>query len=163
MFHLRMLGRLQIPKKVIFFIAGSQDEVEPVADFVDEKKMLVKHIPVLAVAAQNPKEITELEDLKREDVAFIMGDAESTPIGKIAKKALTDMGIFDQIHIQATTTTAPQLATAIGAGEADAAVVWKENCKADGVEIVDTEDLNAYIKTIPAVKLNCSQDKDASE
>ena len=53
----------------------------------------------------------------------------------------------------ATTTTAPQLATVISLGEADAAIVWKENCKADGVEILDTPDMASYIKTVPAARL----------
>ncbi|MFA9462660.1 MAG: molybdate ABC transporter substrate-binding protein [Velocimicrobium sp.] len=140
------------------FIAGSQDEVDRVKDYVVDQKALVKHIPVLVVAKENPKEINGLSDLTKDGVTFIMGDTESTPIGKIAKKALTEAGIFDSIDIEATTTTAPQLATAIAASEADAAIVWKENCKDDGIEIVDTTDLDASIKTIPAVTLNCSDD-----
>lgn len=143
------------------FIAGSQDEVEPVKDYVVEQKDLVKHIPVLAVHKDNPKQICGLADLEKKEILFIMGDVASTPIGKIAKKALTDMGIYEKVAVEATTTTAPQLATAIGANEADAAIVWKENCKADGVEIVDTKDLDNYIKTIPAVKLNCTKDVEA--
>ena len=143
------------------FIAGSQDEVKPVKDYVVDQKDLVKHIPVLSVMKGNPKGINGLSGLIKKDVTFIMGDAESTPIGKIAKKALTDAGILDNVTIEATTTTAPQLATAIAQKEADVAIVWKENCKDDGVEIVDTKDLDAYIKTIPAVTLNCTQDEEA--
>ena len=92
-----------------------------------------------------------------------MGDTEATPIGKIAKKALTEAGLFDNITLAASSPTAPQLATALAAGEADAAIVWKENCTADGVEIVDTSDLDNYIKTIPAAVLTCSADKEAAE
>ena len=53
------------------------------------------------------------------------------------------------------------MSTALAAGEADAAIVWKENCDAQGVEIVDTKDLEPYIKTIPAASLSCASDKDA--
>lgn len=143
------------------FIAGSADELEPVKDAVVESKNLVKHIPVLAVATGNPKSITGLADLTTTGVTFVMGDAESTPIGKIAKKALTDAGIFSQITIAATTTTAPQLATAIANGQADATIVWKENCSVDGVEVVDTTDLDGYAKTVPAATLSYSQDAEA--
>ena len=94
-------------------------------------------------------------------MSLIIGDIDSTPIGKIAKKALTDAGIFDKVQIEASTATAPQMATAIAAGEADAAIIWKENCDAEGVEIVDTKDLDPYIKTIPAASLSCASDKDA--
>lgn len=143
------------------FIAGSAEELKPVKDYVKESKDLVKHIPVLAVAEGNPEGITGLSDLTKEGVTFVMGDAESTPIGKIAKKALQAAGIYDSVNIAATTTTAPQLATVIQNNEADAAIVWKENSNADGVEIVDTSDLDKFIKTIPAAVLSCSADQEA--
>ena len=139
------------------FIAGSAEELKPVESYVSESKALVKHIPVLAVQSGNPKNITSLAGLAEEDVSLIIGDIDSTPIGKIAKKALTDAGIFDKVRIEASTATAPQMATAIAAGEADAAIIWKENCDAQGVEIVDN------IKTIPAASLSCSADHDARQ
>ena len=141
------------------FIAGSAEELKPVESYVSESKALVKHIPVLAVQSGNPKNITSLAGLAEEDVSLIIGDIDSTPIGKIAKKALTDAGIFDKVRIEASTATAPQMATAIAAGEADAAIIWKENCDAQGVEIVDNSGLEDYIKTIPAA----SADHDARQ
>lgn len=143
------------------FIAGSADELKPVQDYVTASVDLVKHIPVLAVQAGGPKGITGLADLANEGVQLIIGDTEATPIGKIAQKALSDLGIFDQVNIVATTATAPQMPTVIANGEADAAIVWKENCNVEGVEIVDTEDLVPYIKTIPAASLSCSADAEA--
>ena len=154
-------SQINTSKEGDFFIAGSVEELNPVKDYVDQKVDLVKHIPVLAVQKDNPKQILGLSDLTGEGVTVIIGDTEATPIGKIAKKAFTDAGIFDQVSIEATTTTAPQMATAIAAGEADAAIVWKENCKADGCEIVNTADLDSYVKTIPAASLNCSTDEKA--
>ena len=144
------------------FIAGSAEELKPVESYVSESKALVKHIPVLAVQSGNPKNITSLAGLAEEDVSLIIGDIDSTPIGKIAKKALTDAGIFDKVQIEASTATAPQMATAIAAGE-DAAIIWKENCDAQGVEIVDNSGLEDYIKTIPAASLSCSADHDARQ
>ena len=145
------------------FIAGSAEELKPVESYVSESKALVKHIPVLAVQSGNPKNITSLAGLAEEGVSLIIGYIDSTPIGKIAKKALTDAGIFDKVQIEASTATAPQMATAIAAGEADAAIIWKENCDAQGVEIVDNSGLEDYIKTIPAASLSCSADHDARQ
>jgi len=149
-------------KQGAFFIAGSQDEVKPVADFVLDSTPLVKHIPVLAVAAGNPKEIKGIADLAREDIVTVIGDPESTPIGKIAMKAFADFEVKEKVHLAATTTTAPQLATLIGLGEADAAIIWKENCNAEGVEICDTPDMDAYVKTIPAARLSFDGESDAA-
>ena len=146
-----------------FFIAGSADEVKPVKDDVSSSVDLVKHIPVLAVAKENPKHISGIADLGKSGVVTVIGDPESTPIGKIAKKAFSDFGISETVTLGATTTTAPQLATVVGLGEADAAIIWKENCNADGVEICETKDLDGYVKTVPAARLTFSQTSAAAD
>ena len=154
-------SQINTSKEGDIFIAASVEELQPVSTYVAESKELVKHIPVLAVASNNPKSINGLPDLTTEDVSLIIGDTEATPIGKIAKKALSDASIFDKVKIAATTTTAPQMCTAIAAGEADAAIVWKENCNIEGVEVVKTADLDKYVKTIPAAALNFTADQTA--
>lgn len=146
-----------------FFIAGSKEELKPVEKFVTDSEDLVKHIPVLVVREGNEKKIQGLKDLAQEDVVTVIGDPESTPIGKIAKKAFSDLEIEDKVNIAATTTTAPQLATVVGMGEADAAIIWKENAKADGVEICDTKDLDTYVKVIPAARLSFSENTEATD
>ncbi len=156
-------SQINTSKEGDLFIAGSAEELKPVQDFVAGSKDLVKHIPVLAVQSGNPKGISSLESLTGEGISLIVGDAEATPIGKIAKKALTDKGIFEQVHIEATTATAPQMAAVISSGEADAAIIWKENCDAEGVEIVENSGLEDYIKTIPAACLNCEGDPEAKD
>lgn len=146
-----------------FFIAGSADEVKPVSEYVKSSTDLVKHIPVLAVAKGNPKGITGIRDLGKSGITTVTGDPESTPIGKIAKKVFSDFGVTDTVKLAATTTTAPQLATVISMGEADAAIIWKENCSVDGVEICSTSDLDQYVKTVPAARLSFSADADAAD
>ena len=115
-----------------FFIAGSADEVTPVKKYVKSSVDLVKHIPVLVVAKGNPKGITGIADLAKKGVITVIGDPKSTPIGKIAQKAFAEFGVSKSVHLAATTTTAPQLATVISMGQADAAIIWKENCNDAG-------------------------------
>lgn len=143
-----------------FFIAGSKEELKPVEGTIASSEDLVRHIPVLAVPSSNPAGITSVAGLAHANRVLI-GDPESTPIGKIAKKALSDAGIWDSLMGSGaitTTTTAPQIATALAAGEGDAGIVWKENVKGDGVTIVDTPDLDALVKVIPAAQLTSAQD-----
>lgn len=156
--------QIQTTQEGDFFIAGSADELKPVESFVSESHDLVKHIPVIAVPTANPKKIANLADLANADTLLI-GDPESTPIGKIAKKALTDAGIWEglqQKNAITTTTTAPQIATALASGEGDAGIVWKENVKADGTEILQTPDMDSYVKTVPAALLTCVADANAA-
>ena len=142
------------------FVAGSADELQPVADAVTAQVDLVKHIPVLAVQTGNPQNITGLQDLTNADIRVVLGDAESTPIGKIANKALTDAGILEQVNVVARTTTAPAIFTALSSDECDAVIVWKENV-GEGAEIVDTTDMEPYVKTIPAASLSYCADQEA--
>jgi len=117
------------------------------------------------VPSANPKNIAGLNDLANADMLLI-GDPESTPIGKIAKKALTDAGIWEGLQQKgaiSTTTTAPQIATALAKGEGDAGIVWKENVKADGAKIVDTKDLDGYVKVVPAALLTSVSDETAAK
>ncbi len=155
--------QIQQAQEGAFFIAGSREETKPVEAYVVSSEDLVKHIPVLAVAAGNPKEIRGIADLAREDVVTVIGDPESTPIGKIAKKAFADFEVAERVHLAATTTTAPQLATVISMGEADAAIIWKENCHADGVEVCQSADMDAYVKTIPAARLRFAEQSEAAD
>lgn len=146
-----------------FFIAGSADELKPVADYVAQQTDLVKNIPVLAVPADNPKNVTGLADLAGCE-RVLVGDPESTPIGKIAQNALSKLGLWDELmanNVLTTTTTAPQISTALANGEGDAGIVWKENVTGDGAVIVDTADLDAFVKTVPAAQLTCAADADA--
>lgn len=146
-----------------FFIAGSTDELKPIEAHVESSTDLVKHIPVLAVPSANPKNIAGLSDLAGAS-RVLVGDPESTPIGKIAKNALTKEGLWESLmsaNVLTTTTTAPQIATALANGEGDAGIVWKENVKADGVKIVETSDLDPFVKTIPSAQLTCAKSADA--
>ena len=148
-----------------FFIAGSADELKPVEAFVETSTDLVKHIPVLAVPAGNPQNVAGLADLSGAS-RVLVGDPESTPIGKIAKNALAKAGLWDSLmaaNVLTTTTTAPQIATALANGEGDAGIVWKENVKGDGVKIVDTPDLDAFVKTVPSAQLTCAKDAEATK
>ena len=145
-----------------FFIAGSKEETKPVEEYVTSSTDLVKHIHVLVVPKDNPKNIASLNDLVNADTILI-GDPESTPIGKIAKKAFTDAGIFDAVSGKlTTTTTAPQIAAALARGEGDAGIVWKENVKADGATIVADSGMDSYTKVIPAAQLKSVKDAEAA-
>lgn len=143
------------------FIAGSADELAPVKDSITESKELVKHIPVLAVKSGNPLGISGLNDLTKEGVEVVLGDGEATPIGKIANKALTDLGILSNVNVIARAATAPEIFNALSVDECDAIIVWKENVTGSTTEIVKTTDLDAYVKKVPAAKLSSSKNTEA--
>lgn len=146
-----------------YFIAGSEAEVKPVADLVESSTPLVRHIPVIAVQKGNPMNITGPADLAKDGVRLVIGDPEATPIGKIANQVFEDFGIADTVNIVSTTATAPAMTAALTADEADAVIVWKENVNTGEADIVDSAEMEAYIKTIPAARLTCSDDAEAAD
>ena len=89
-----------------------------------------------------------------------MNQKEDYPMNITRKMNGTELEIALEGRLD--TTTAPQLATVIGLGEADAAIIWKENCNADGVEICETPDMDAYVKTVPAARLSFDGESDAA-
>ncbi|MGH4140874.1 molybdate ABC transporter substrate-binding protein [Clostridium sp.] len=155
--------QIKTAKEGDFFIAGSKEELKPVEKLVLSSKDLVLHIPVIAVGSGNPKGINGPSDLAKQGVKFIMGDPQATPIGKIANKVISDFKLKDKINIIANTATAPAMIIALESDEADAAIVWKENVKGNKLQIVDSKDMSAYIKTIPAAMLNCTKDKETQK
>lgn len=146
-----------------YFIAGSRTQLEPVSDYVDTATDLVKHTPVLAVPSDNPKEVSSLADLTKVD-SLIIGDTDATAIGKVAKQALTKAGLWEELESKITTAAAaPPIAVALAAHEGDAGITWKENALIDGVSVVDTTDMEPYIRTIPSARLTCAADAEACD
>ena len=146
-----------------FFIAGSQGELKPVEAMVAEATPLVKHIPVLAVQPGNPKNIHSAANLAGEGVRMVIGDPEATPIGKIAMKLFQDHDLTDKVDIVSNTATAPAMNQALAGDECDVILVWKENVNPETAEIVETADMDAYVKNIPAARLTCSADAEAAD
>ena len=149
-----------------FFIAGARSEIKKLEknELAGDATDLAKHIPVVCVPAGNPGDIHSLKDLGKPGLHLAFGDADATPVGKIANKILKDNSINPaDLDIDRGMST-PQMIQAIKAGEADATVVWKENAEGqEGVEILDLDGMDAYIKTVPAVELTCSENKEASQ
>ena len=146
------------------FIAGAETELKSLKEqnYITDSKNLVKHIPVVAVAEGNPKGISSLADLGKSDISLVLGDAEGTPIGKIADAVLADTNLTDTANILARTTTAPEMITALQTGEADAAIVWKENASGkEIIEILDLPEMEKYIKIVPAASLSCGNPDNA--
>ena len=137
------------------FIAGAAEELKPVEKYVSARRDLVRHIPVLAVAKGNPKNIRGIRDLGNKDLRVVLGDAKATPIGKIADKAIADAGLAGKVNVVSRGVTAPSIFNALNVGECDAIIVWKENVS-PAMDIVADPAMDAYVKTIPAASLSVS-------
>ena len=64
--------QINTAKEGDFFIAGSEQEVNPVAELVESSTPLVRHIPVIAVQKGNPLNITGPADLAADECDAII-------------------------------------------------------------------------------------------
>lgn len=158
-----LISQIQTTESGDILVAGALDEIAA----MEEEEVLathemVKHIPVIAVQKDNPLGVDSVKDLGADGLTVLLPDPETTPIGKIAVKAFEDNGIIDTIDIVANTTTAPLAMTALAEGNADAAVIWKENgAKNDKITVLELPEMEKYIKVVPAVELSYSANEEA--
>lgn len=159
----QLIAQIQTTESGDILIAGAVDELASMKeDEVTDSVEMVKHIPVVAVQKDNPLGIESVKDLGQDGLTVLLPDPETTPIGKIAVKAFEDNGIIDTIDIVANTTTAPLAMTALAEGNADAAVIWKENgAKNDKITVLDLPEMEKYIKIVPAASLKYSTNEEA--
>ncbi len=137
-----------------FALVGSDEDLELIKEFTASSKALAKHTPVLVVAAENPKGITGIADLSNPDLTVAVGDPAASTIGRIADKALTDLGVKDSANLSVAAASSAELAALVASGDADAAIVWKEDGGAEGIAICETDDLKPYVTTVSLVQLN---------
>lgn len=158
-----LIAQIQTTEEGDILIAGAVDELASMKEEeITSTTELVKHIPVLAVAAGNPKGITCVADVGNEGITVLFPDPETTPIGKIAVKAFEAAGVLDKIDIAANTTTAALAMTAMAEGNADAAILWKENAATNSaIEILDAPEMEKYIKVVPICEISYSANEDA--
>ena len=159
----QLITQIQTTESGDLLIAGAVDELAAMKeDEITDQVEMVKHIPVVAVQKGNPKGVESVADLGKEGMTVLFPDPETTPIGKIAMKAFEENGIKDTIDVAANTSTAPLAMTAMAEGNADAAILWKENAaKNENITVLDLPEMVKYIKVVPAVSLSYSTNEEA--
>ncbi len=116
---------------------------------------LVLHVPLIAVPKGNPAKIRGFMDLTRPNVRVAIGDPKAPAIGRVAKKMLTNAGIWDKVkpNIRVYAPTVNQLLIYVALNQVDAAIIWGDLVTwAEGkgkLEIVRIEKQYNMIKTIP--------------
>lgn len=101
---------------------------------------------VVAVAKGNPKGITRLSDLLRDDVRLAQGSVEATAIGKLAREALSAKGQWEPVHAHTAVykTTVNEVANDLKVGAVDAGIVFDAVLHDyDTLEAVEVPELSA--------------------
>lgn len=137
--------------------------------FNESVENLTLHIPVIAVPAGNPKNISKLEDLANPGVKLALGDPNGPAIGKVSETICTQAGILPEVENNTIvrTATVNQLLIYIVSEEADAAIIWEDMAswgEASGkLEIILIPDEQNKIKTIPTAVSVYTEDSELAE
>lgn len=130
----------------------------------DTVKNVTKNVPVIIVQPGNPKNITSVADLARDDVKVGLGDPEGPAIGKSSQEILNKSNVT--VNPTVTTTTVNQLVTYITSGEIDATIVWDAmttwSDNQGKFEVIEIPDDQNKISTIPIAVTTFTEDSDSA-
>ncbi|WP_409201043.1 molybdate ABC transporter substrate-binding protein [Methanobrevibacter sp. DSM 116169] len=125
---------------------------------------ITENVPVIVVQKGNPKNITSLDDLARDDVEVGLGEPDGPAIGKTSEKLLEKNNVT--VTPIVTTTTVNQLLTYMIAGDIDATIIWKDMTVweegKDKIDVVEIPEEDNTPSSIPVGVTNFTKDEDSA-
>lgn len=164
-----LIGQMETSHKGDLCILASDEDYQTAKNksLTLGKTDLVYHIPVIAVPKGNPAGISNLKDFSKSGVKVILGDTETSPLGKLAMKLFTKAGIADSVkkNIVSTVPTVNEIITFLSMKKADASVVWEDNAAnaSKDIDIIQIPEKENLIKVVPISVLQSSKDQDLSK
>ena len=98
--------------------------------------------------------------ISKSGIKIVLGDPEANPIGKLSEKVLKEKGIFEEVepNVVARAATVNEMFAYLAMKQVDASIIWEDNLVGnEKIEIVETSDLDKYVKKVPIVTLKCSK------
>ena len=140
-----LLSQLEIGGAADLYLAGDASYI----DLARQKGLVAERIPVasmkpvIAVAPDNPRGVTGIDDLKRTDIRVALPDPDATALGKLTRGLLRESGDWDAVMRRVTNSrgattkpTEPDAAVAVKSGGVDAAIVWQPTARRMGLNAV---------------------------
>lgn len=140
-----LLGKLRsLDVPCDLFLAAEQSYIDDAvkAGLVDEVIPVARMTPVIAVQPGNPKKVTGLDDLLRNDVKVSLADPDAAAVGQVVRRVMTSAGTWQALRGRVGSGgltfqgTVNQAATHVKLTSADASVVWDATARQTGLEIV---------------------------
>lgn len=143
---------------VLFF---SESEMkEELSKYVDDERIIVGHMPVLAVKKGDFSDVNNLEELLKKDASFLIADKYSS-LGE-ATEDFMDMYMKDYTYYYKDNIEEAMMYSCLEENDKYAAVVWKESVDTDKFDIIEDEELKGFYKIIRACKLKSNRGNGAA-
>ncbi len=154
-----LLSQLQVARQGDLFIAADELSIAKgrEAGVALEVIALCVQYPVIAVPIGNPKNITGLADLFREDVRVAVANPEAASIGKRTRAALGERWDELAARVVVMKPTVTELAADLSIGAVDAAVLWNSTVpQFKGLEAVAVPEFSDQRDTVSVAVLASS-------
>jgi len=163
----QLLSQIELYQTGDLYMPGARSDIESAIEkgFVDETRDVVYHVPCIVTPKGNPAGIDSLECLAEPGVRVALGDPTGPAIGKVSKKILESLGIWDEVgeNVVAFSGTVNELLVYVSLGQADAAIVWEDLFNPDEMEMVEIPREKNEIKVVSIGTLIFSEDKEVAE
>ncbi|MCE9552815.1 MAG: molybdate ABC transporter substrate-binding protein [Planctomycetes bacterium] len=160
-----LLAQIEISKTGDIFLSAD-DKFTKLArqkGLVEETIPVATQKPVIAVLRGNPKHITKIQDLLRDDVKTALGNPDQSAIGDMTRTLMRKSGIWEALERRVTESgvfqaTVNEAANSVKLKASDAAIVWDNTLyQYPDLEAVETPELNAGLAHVTLAVLKCSQ------
>lgn len=114
----------------------------------------------IVVRAGNPKGVRGLSDLARRDLVVLLG-APDVPAGRYGRQALAKAGVA--VRAASDEPNVRAIVGKVQAGEADAGLVYRTDCRAPGVEGLAIDPAHDVVAAYPIAVLKTAADRARAE
>jgi molybdate transport system substrate-binding protein len=123
-----LLSNIRIANRGDLYLAADESYIDNAKEYglIDEVQPVAFLKPVIAVKSGNPKNIVSLQDLYRQDINVAIANPDAASIGRLTRKILTELGIWDRVrnNIKVLKPTVNDVANDIKIGSVDAGIIW---------------------------------------
>ncbi|KKK74086.1 hypothetical protein LCGC14_2887290 [marine sediment metagenome] len=160
-----LITRARMDPEADLFMPGDVwyvDRLHEQAGLIEAKTPVAYFVPVIIIAKGNPKKISGLKDLFRDDVRVALGKAKACQIGRTSGKILKKSGL-DRSGIKdpLESLTVNELGVWVKMNNADVAIVWDAIAAnfADSVDVVEIPKDKNIISRVVVGLMKTSKDK----
>lgn len=168
-----LFGTMAVRRAGDVFVPGSEKEIDDALarDFVTEESIrpLCYHVPVILIPADNPGQITCLDDMARPGLRIGLADEKAASIGKVGRALLKKNGLDEAVQANCVVrpSTVNQLLIYAATGQVDAVLAWEDQAlwgeAAGKVAVVPIPLERNVIKTVPAAVVSFSTEKELAQ
>ena len=158
-----LLAQLEISKRGDLYLPADDSFL----NIAKNKKLVEEVLPIasmqigLVVKKGNPKSITTLKDLMRDDVRLVLADPDAAAVTKLTRSVLEKTGQWDAIKstTKAFRSTVTEVAADVQISAADVGIVYSPVLATfPELEFVQMEELNSGVSQVSiGITSSCSQ------